>query len=93
MENNNQSTKTHSINIETRNRGTVTGVDKVISSNDTSINLHTIDGGLHMSGKDFKIKKYSQEEGIISFEGEVDNIKYSQLRTPQKGGILKKMFK
>lgn len=93
MENQTNVKKAHTLSIEQRNKGTVTGVEKVISSNDCSIQLHTTEGGLQLNGKEFKIKKFSQDEGVISFEGEVDSIKYSQMSSPQKGGMFKKMFK
>jgi len=90
--NNNQIKKPHTFTLENRTRGTVTGVEKVISSNDTTINLQTVDGGIQLLGKDFKIKRFSQDEGIITFEGEVESLKYTQVKTAPKN-VLKRMFK
>ncbi|MDR1138577.1 MAG: YabP/YqfC family sporulation protein [Clostridiales bacterium] len=84
--------KSHTLTLDSRSKGTITGVDKVVSSNDTSILLHTTQGVIQILGKDFKIRQFSQDNGVLHFEGEVDSIKYSG-KTPQKGNMLKRMFK
>ncbi|MDR3022277.1 MAG: hypothetical protein LBU60_06375 [Clostridiales bacterium] len=83
----------HSITIDSRKRGLISGVDKVVSSNDISIILHTSEGALQIMGKDFKIKKFSQEEGVLAFEGDLESLKYANIKQGTSGGMLKKMFK
>jgi len=81
-------TKPHSLNIENREKGQLTGVIKVVSSNDTQLVLETSQGGLQLSGNGFKIIKFNADEGYLSFEGITNAIKYSAAKVP----LLKKIF-
>jgi len=88
QENKNLPRRAHSINIENRERGLVTGVEKVVSSSDTALTLETTCGGLVISGSGLKINKFDIESGALSFEGVTNNIKYSASKVP----LLKRMF-
>lgn len=81
--------KIHSITIDSRRKGLVSGVDKVVSSCDTTIVLITSDGGLTIIGKELKINKFSIDDGALSFEGTIDTLKYTAAKTP----LLKRLFK
>ncbi|MCL2599381.1 MAG: sporulation protein YabP [Firmicutes bacterium] len=83
--------KNHSLSIENRKNGLVSGVEKVVSSNEKVLQLITSQGGLLISGNGFKIKRFSIEDGELSFEGEVDSFKY--LAMGNGSGVLKKIFR
>lgn len=79
----------HSIKIENRNKAFLTGIDKVISSNDNTILLETSEGGLSINGMGLKINKFDADAGEMTFEGTVNKLGYSAAKVP----MLKKIFK
>jgi len=78
----------HSLSLDNRNKGLITGVSRVISANETGLSLDTSQGGLTISGNDLKINRYDMDSGALSFEGTVNNIKYSAAKV----SFLKRMF-
>ena len=67
----------------------MTGVDKVISSNENCILLETSEGGLTVSGSGLKINKFDAESGQLTFEGTVNKMQYSAAKLP----LAKRIFK
>ena len=57
----------HGISLENREKGSVTGVEKVISANDSALFLETGQSGLTVSGSGLKINRYDHETGILTF--------------------------
>ena len=82
------SKKPHTLNIENRAKGFVTGVTKVISSNDSLLTLETGAGGLAIMGSGLKIHKFNAEDGTLTLEGTVNSVKYSAAKVP----FLKRVF-
>ncbi|MCL2255458.1 MAG: hypothetical protein FWC11_01195 [Firmicutes bacterium] len=93
----NQSTltnkKPHSVNIDRRQRATLQGVEKVISSNENLISLLTTEGGLVLNGSEFKIIKFDAESGFLSIEGKTNSFKYTAVSGEKTGSVFKKIFK
>lgn len=89
METKKEIKKPHSFEVTNREKCTMTGIEKVISSSETSISLVSSCGGMDISGKGLKISKFDIESGDLSFEGEIDCIKYSA----PKVSLLKRIFK
>ncbi len=89
MENKTAAKKPHSITLENRKRAIMTGVEKVISSNENCIMLETSEGGLTIAGTGLKINKYDVESGQLTFEGVVNKMQYSAAKAP----LLKRIFK
>ena len=85
---NKKSEKHHVVNIDHRNKGNITGVVKVISSNNTQLILDTSVGGLTILGSNLKILKFSADDGYLSFEGTTNSIRYSAAKVP----FLKRIF-
>lgn len=85
----NKPSKQHSIILEDRSKAIITGVEKVISSADTFINLVTTQGGLNIVGKDIKIEKLNLDDGSLQLSGNFDSIRYSVTKTP----LIKRIFK
>lgn len=81
--------KRHSITVDGRKRGLITGVTKVISASPSEFALVTSEGGLVVRGKELKIISFSEESGALSFDGTVDKIEYDKVRQP----LLKRIFK
>jgi len=81
--------KQHSFTLENRNKAIISGVEKVVNSADTFINLITSLGGLSIVGKGIKIEKLNLDDGSLQLSGTIDSIKYSAAKTP----LFKRIFK
>lgn len=81
--------KQHTLEITSRNSGSLTGIEKVVSSCDTALVLVTSEGGLSIAGTGLKINRFNVDEGTLSFAGTVNSIKYSAAKVP----MLKRIFK
>lgn len=84
-----EKTQNHSFEVSNRARCTMSGIQKVISSSETSVLLVSSCGNMEISGKKLKINKFDIEDGTLAFEGEIDGIKYSAPKVP----LLKRLFK
>jgi len=80
--------RNHVINLDNREKGNITGVIKVISSNNVQLLLETSAGGLTIMGNELKILKFNADEGYLSFEGTINSVKYSA----PKVSFIKKIF-
>lgn len=79
----------HSFEVKERSECAMTGIQKVVSSSATAISVTSVKGGMEISGKNLKIVKFDVEQGVLSFEGEIDGIKYSAPKVP----LFKRLFK
>lgn len=82
-------TKPHELHIVCREKGTLSGIEKVISSNADSLNLVSSCGALVVSGEKLRILRFNASDGTLEFEGEVTGIKYAAKKQP----LLKRLFK
>lgn len=89
MDDKNAVKKPHTFTLENRKRALMTGVIKVISSNETCLLLETSDGGLSVVGEGLKINKFDVDSGQLTFEGVVNKMQYSAAKAP----LLKRIFK
>ncbi len=87
--NNKKEFANNSISIENRSAINVTGVNKVISSNDKSIFLDTVNGKLHIEGENMQIDKLNVEDGIFTALGSINSAKY----LGKNEGLFKRLFK
>ena len=79
----------HELRLFCRDKGSFTGIEKVISSCDTALQLISSCGNLTVSGEKLKIVQYNADDGSLEFEGTVNGIKYSGGKQP----LLKRLFK
>ena len=79
----------HSVCIENRRQGLLSGVKEVLSYSDEQLALDTTEGKLLITGKDIKIGKFSSSERTLTFTGQVNCIKYSAPSVP----LIKRIFK
>lgn len=87
--NENKPLRSHELKITGRNKGILTGIEKVISSCETALCLVSSCGNLNIAGEKLKIIKFNADDGTLDFEGTVNSMKYSGARTP----LLKRIFK
>ena len=81
----------HTLQIDGRTKAVLTGIEEVISMNESLAQVITSAGGLALSGKNMHMSKYSAEEGLLVVEGIIDKAAYSA--ESEKGGFFKRMFK
>lgn len=80
----------HKINLTARNNIIISGVVKVLSSNETSITLNLFDTNLSLFGTKFSIESFN--DGVVQISGTLDSLKYSK-QTRQKESFFKRIFK
>ena len=85
----------HSVTVNGRKSGVITGVKDVISFDLRSILLETEYGMLNIKGNNLHINRLLVEKGELSIDGTIDNIGYTAVNTPAKKGesVLTRLFK
>lgn len=87
--------KEHKLNVIDRKKVQVTGITRVVSIEEQQICLITDMGKLIISGKDLHAGKLDVASGILEFVGLVNNIAYTDYKTPgqRATGIVGRLFK
>ncbi len=91
-ERNKEFNKPQNILIEDRENIKVSGVTDVESFDESEIILYTTNGGIILSGNDFKINRLSVETGEVEIEGYLNELKYSDVEK-SGSGFWSKIFK
>ena len=88
-------TRAHKVVLENRSRGTVTGIQDVVSFDENQIVLDTDMGLLTIKGKDLHVSRLTLEKGEIDIEGQADSLVYSSSESFKKTGqsLLSRLFK
>ena len=84
---------THIVNIDNRERVTVTDVADVESFNEEIVFLALKNGGLVIRGEDLHIQKLDLEEGKVMISGAIGSAVYTERKDRQEKGFLKKILK
>jgi sporulation protein YabP len=72
----------------------VTGVLKVDNFDSEAFLLETEMGFMHVKGKNLHMKNLNLEQGLVTIEGTVNSIVYTEQAGPDKSkGLLHKLFK
>lgn len=80
----------HRIELDGRERLTVTGVDDVDRFDDTEIVMTTSVGTLIVTGEALHIGKLSLDGGELHVDGHIDSLSYEP--APASGGLLTRLF-
>ena len=80
----------HKLSLIDRNNINISGVVKVLSSNNNTVILKLKDTNLILSGSNLTIDNFS--DGNILISGTLDSLKYSKT-TKIKEGFFKRIFK
>lgn len=83
----------HVVNIDNRERISVTEVTDIQSFNEETIFLNLKNGGLIIKGEELHIQKLDLEEGRVLITGSIGSALYTQKKDRQEKGFLKKIFK
>ena len=81
----------HSITLEQRKRLSMAGIEAVESFNDKLVQIRVSEGVLlAVKGSALNVSKFNTENGTLSVEGVIEELKYTD---KGQGGLIKKMFK
>jgi sporulation protein YabP len=80
----------HSIYIQNRSEGTITGVEEVNEFDNNQISLNTSMGCVMIKGRDLKVKRLNLEKGEVDVTGNVDSFSYTTKKSNES--LLKRMF-
>ena len=83
----------HRVILTNREKMLVTGVEDVDSFDDDNMVIYTTEGTLTVRGADFRINRFSVDDGELEVEGEVDALEYSDGHKKEKVGLFSKIFK
>ena len=83
--------KPHALTLTGRKHLTMTGVNEVVSFDDTAVVLRTDLGTLTVQGQALRLKTLSTDGGQVAVTGEVAALVYEEPREP--GGWLRRMFR
>lgn len=85
-----QESQSHRLTLQQRRSLTVTGVEEVVSFDETAVVLHTALGTLVVQGKELQMKALSPENGQMAVEGTVSLLAYEEPR--RRGGWVQRLF-
>ena len=91
--NNAKDAQAHAIRLDMRKNMEISGVCEVVSFDDTGAILTTVCGELTAEGRGIKINVLDTERGVVTLEGDIDAIYYSDNDERQKKGLFGRLLK
>jgi sporulation protein YabP len=76
----------HELTMSERKKAKITGVKEVISFDSNEILLDTTKGILAFQGENLHVKRLTLEKGEVDLEGDIDELKYSNLHSAKSAG-------
>ena len=87
-------TVTHSLMLENRQNGRITGVKDIKSFDEKEILLFTQAGKLVIKGEQLHVKQLDLEKGEVDLEGKVDSLTYLSKNTDNRDeSLFRRMFR
>ena len=86
-----QSEKNHNINMENRNKLTVSGAMDVECFDENEIVIHTTQGVLLVFGEEIHMEKLNTDSGEVAVLGKINALKYEDTK-PVRDGFMRKLF-
>ena len=83
----------HIVNIDNRERISITDVADIESFNEEIVFVTLRNGGLIIRGEDLHIQKLDLEEGRVLISGSIGSAVYTEKKDRQEKGFLKKILK
>ena len=78
----------HEIKILRRKEMSISGVCEVISFDEESIRLMSIEGEIYVEGEEIKIGVLDTDRGIVTFTGKINGFYYVSEEKNQKRGFF-----
>lgn len=83
--------KNNILYLENKEYLKITGVENVISLNETDVNLMVTNQNLVIKGTNITAEKFCVEDGVLELKGNFNSIKYENKK--EKQGFIKRIFK
>ncbi|HHU18082.1 MAG: sporulation protein YabP [Anaerovoracaceae bacterium] len=83
----------HVVNIDNREKISITGVTDIESFNEEVILLILKNGGLIIKGEGLHVQKLDLDEGVVFISGAIGSAVYTEKKDKQEKGFLKKILK
>ena len=89
------SRRPHRLELSNRARGSVTGIQDVVSFDENQLILDTDMGLLTIKGKGLHVSRLTLEKGEVDVSGKIDSLTYSDVGTYKKQGesLLGRLFR
>ncbi len=89
------SRRPHRLELSNRARGSVTGIQDVVSFDENQLILDTDMGLLTIKGKGLHVSRLTLEKGEVDLEGTIDSLAYSAGDGGRKAGesLLGRLFR
>lgn len=81
----------HEIKILRRKEMSISGVCEVISFDEESIRLMSIEGEIYVEGEEIKIGVLDTDRGIVTFTGKINGFYYVSEEKNQKRGFFSRL--
>ena len=83
----------HEICIKKRNFMSVSGVDEVLSFDENSVTLVSVEGEIVIEGENIKIGALDTDRGVVTLSGKIDGFFYVSDDKNQKRGFFSRFSK
>ncbi len=70
--------KSHTLNLENRQRAELTGVSEVLGFDEGQVILMTENGEIALTGEGLHVTRLMLEDGKLAVEGKIDSVFYTQ---------------
>ena len=92
MEDKRMARAAHTVNMEDRQRLSITGVSEIDMFDEYTVSLFTQMGGINVRGTGLHIISMSVDSGEILIEGNIDGLEYTE-SGESKSGFFSRLFK
>ena len=83
----------HEIHLGQRNFMSVSGVEEVLSFDENSVTLVSVEGELVIEGENIKIGALDTDRGVVTLNGKIDGFFYVSDDKNQKRGFFSRFSK
>lgn len=85
--------KPYGLILDRRDHLALTGVQDVLSFDESQVLLRTEGGQLTINGQNLHVARLMLEEGQLVLDGAVDSLIYEEARRTKKGGLAARIFR
>ena len=85
--------RAHDLHMTARKSMQIGGVCEVISFDDTCLVIKTVCGEMTVEGKEIKVGVLDTDRGVVSLDGKIDAIYYSDTESDDRRGFFGRLKK
>jgi sporulation protein YabP len=83
----------HDLVLNSRERLSINGIKEIISFDESSVNLKTVNGDLSVDGENIHITVLNVEKGDVELIGKINALTYYDSLEYEKSSIFSRLFK